>query len=339
MNRKTTIYIGLLLVMLVAFLAYWLLLSSNTLLNNKTKFVYIPSGCSDTGFKRIVLDSNVLKGTNTFFALAGKMGLWGHVKAGRYAIKPGMGNYALVKMFRSGQQEPVKVVINKLRTAGSFFQKLNNALEADSAALASAFTNKAYLQGLQLTLEQMPAVIVPATYEVWWNAQPYEVAKKFSDAYQVFWNTSRRQAATTMGLSISEVVTIASIVEEETNQNDEKEDVASVYLNRWRKGMKLDADPTVKFAVGDFSLRRILNIHTQFPSPYNTYLVAGIPPGPICTPSPSSIDAVLANKQTNYLFFCAREDFNGHHNFAATYEQHLANARKYQQALNQRGIH
>jgi UPF0755 protein len=184
----------------------------------------------------------------------------------------------------------------------------------------------------------MPAVIIPATYEIWWNAEPKKVVDKFSDAYKAFWTTTRKQAAAGIGLSIPDVVTIASIVEEETNQNDEKEMVASVYLNRWRKGMKLDADPTVKFAIGDFSLRRILKVHTQFPSPYNTYWRVGIPPGPICTPSASSIDAVLANKKTDYLFFCAREDFNGHHNFAATYETHLANARKYQQALNQRGI-
>lgn len=339
MKRKSTLYIGLLLIILVSLFCYWFLLSSNTQSSNKTKYVFIPTGCTDSGFKRIVLDSNVLKGPNTFFVLAGKMGLWGHVKAGRYAIKPGMGNYALVKMFRSGQQEPVRVVINKLRTVGSFFQKLNNALEEDSMNFALAFTDTAFLHSLQLSKEQMPAVIVPATYEIWWNAKPNDVAKKFSDAYQLFWHATRRKAAAAMGLSIPEVVTIASIVEEETNQIDEKEEVASVYLNRWRKGMKLDADPTVKFAVGDFSLRRILQVHTQFPSPYNTYLVVGIPPGPICTPSASSIDAVLANKQTDYLFFCAREDFNGHHNFATTYEQHLANARKYQQALNQRGIH
>ncbi|MBU3677265.1 MAG: endolytic transglycosylase MltG, partial [Chitinophagaceae bacterium] len=253
-------------------------------------------------------------------------------------IKPGMGNFSLVRMFRAGQQTPVRIVINKLRTSASFFQKLDAGLEADSLSFATAFYDTNYLRILNLTPSQMPAVIVPATYEIWWNATPQQVAEKFKKAYMVFWSDARRKAADAMGLSVPEVVTVASIVEEETNQDDEKAMVASVYLNRLRKGMKLDADPTVKFAVGDFSLRRILHVHTSFESPYNTYRVLGLPPGPICTPGKSSIEAVLKNEASDYLFFCAKEDFSGHHNFANTYEAHLKNASLYQDALNKRGI-
>lgn len=338
MKKKNLIYLlGSLLMLVVGYL-YWVLFAGNVTSSNKTKFVYIPSGCTDEQFKQIIQDSSVITRTSSFFMLAGKMGLWGHIKAGRYGLAPGMGNYHLVKMFRSGQQTPVRVVVNKFRTPGAFFQKLNQSLEADSNAFAQAFMDSLFLNDLTLNQYQMPSIIIPATYEIWWNARPEQVAQKFATAYRSFWDKERRNAATSIGLSIPEVVTIASIVEEETNQNDEKEDVASVYLNRWRKGMKLDADPTVKFAVGDFSLKRILNVHTAIESPYNTYRVVGLPPGPICTPGTASIDAVLANKQTDYLFFCAREDFNGHHNFASNYEAHLANARRYQQALNQRGI-
>lgn len=337
--KKSLLYkTALLILMLVLGMGYWFLFSNNTTTTQKTRYVYIPTGCTDSQFSAILADSQVLKSTSTFQFLAGKMGLWGHVKAGRYGIKPGMGNWALVRMFRSGQQTPVRVVINKLRTSASFFQKLDLGLEADSLAFATAFYDTLFLRKLNLTPAQMPSVIVPATYEIWWNATPEQVAEKFQKAYELFWNEERRQAAKSMGLSIPEVVTVASIVEEETNQNDEKATVASVYLNRLRKGMKLDADPTVKFAVGDFSLRRILNVHTAFESPYNTYRVIGLPPGPICTPSSSSIEAVLKNESSNYLFFCAKEDFSGHHNFAATYEAHLKNARLYQQALNARGI-
>lgn len=339
MKKKKPLYFLLFLLLGFLGMAYWFLMLSNTQQNNKTHYVYIPTGCTDSAFKKILADSQVIHRPSVFTFLATQMGLWGHIKAGRYAIRPGMGNYALVRMFRSGQQTPVRVVINKLRTPASFFQKLNELLEADSLMFANAFMASGFLDSLQLNANQMQAVIIPATYEIWWNASPEQVAHKFSAAYQTFWTSERKQAAAAMGLSVPEVVTIASIVEEETNQVDEKADVASVYLNRWRKGMKLDADPTVKFAVGDFSLRRILKVHTQFPSPYNTYQVVGLPPGPICTPSPSSIDAVLENKKTEYLFFCAREDFNGHHNFATTYEQHLVNARRYQEALNNRGIH
>lgn len=338
MKKKNLIYSLVFLLVLVFGFLYWFLLASNVTHNDKTRFVYIPTGCTDEQFKRIIEDSSIIQRSGSFFMLADKLGLWGHVKAGRYGIEPGMGNYHLVKMFRSGQQTPVRVVVNKFRTAESFFQKLNQSLEADSMAFAQAFTDSLFLKGLSLNRYQMPSIIIPATYEIWWNASPKQVAQKFEDAYRAFWHEGRRGAASTLGLSIPDVVTIASIVEEETNQNDEKEDVASVYLNRLRKGMKLDADPTVKFAVGDFSLKRILNVHTACESPYNTYRVVGLPPGPICTPGAASIDAVLANKQTDYLFFCAREDFNGHHNFAANYEAHLANARRYQQALNDRGI-
>lgn len=338
MKKRNLIYLLVFSVIIVFGYLFWFLFGSNVQHNKDTRFVYIPTGCTDDQFKRILEDSNIIKRPRSFFMLAQKMGLWGHVKAGRYGIEAGMGNYRLIKMFRSGQQTPVRVVVNKYRTPDAFFQKLNLSLEADSMAFAQAFMDSLFLHELKLNRYQMPSVIIPATYEIWWNASPQQVAQKFAAAYRTFWNDSRRQAAVQLSLSIPEVVTIASIVEEETNQNDEKEDVASVYLNRWRKGMKLDADPTVKFAVGDFSLKRILNVHTAIESPYNTYRVVGLPPGPICTPGAASIDAVLANKKTSYLFFCAREDFNGHHNFAATYEAHLANARRYQQALNERGI-
>lgn len=338
MKKSVLFKVAMLIATILVGVVYWLLFSGNTTHQGKTRYVYIPSGCTDEGFRKIILDSNVLQQPNTFWFLANKMGLWGNIKSGRYGIQAGMGNFSLVRMFRSGQQVPVRVVINKLRTAGNFFQKLDAGLEADSTAFAHAFLDSTFLQSMALTPAQMPVIIVPATYEIWWNASPKEVVEKFKKAYQTFWNNERKALAEAMQLTIPDVVTVASIVEEETNQNDEKALVASVYLNRLRKGMKLDADPTVKFAVGDFSLRRILHVHTAFESPYNTYRVIGLPPGPICTPSSASIDAVLKNEKSDYLFFCAKEDFSGHHNFASTYETHLKNARMYQEALNARGI-
>jgi UPF0755 protein len=180
--------------------------------------------------------------------------------------------------------------------------------------------------------------ILPDTYEFWWNTSAEKAYKKFAKYYKEYWTADRLQKAQQKGLQPAEVVTLASIVEEETNYNPERPTVASVYLNRLRTGMKLQADPTARFAHGDFTIRRITSAITSIPSPYNTYYAAGLPPGPICTPSKKSIEAVLNAPKTNYLYFCAKEDFSGSHRFAATYAEHQRNASLYQQALNRRGI-
>jgi UPF0755 protein len=200
------------------------------------------------------------------------------------------------------------------------------------------FSDSTFLKDYGIGVSQIQVLFMPNTYELYWNTSPEKVISKIAKSHQQFWNAERKSKARQLNLSIPDIITIASIVEEETNKHDEKPRIASVYLNRLKIGMKLGADPTVKFAVGDCALRRILNIHTQKVSPYNTYMVAGLPPGPICTPGKESIEAILNHEETNYLFFCAKEDFSGYHNFASSYNEHLENARRYQQALNQRNI-
>ena len=302
------------------------------------KYLYIRTGSS---WKEVIDSLNshhLLIDENSFNDMAGKMGVDKKVHPGRYALEPGMSNYSLLKLLRSGVQSPVKLTLNKLRTKEQIIHKLSSQLEPDSAAFARLFSDSTFLNSYGIGASQIQVLFMPNTYELYWNTSSEKVISKIAKSHQQFWNAERKARAKQLNLSIPDIITLASIVEEETNKHDEKPRIASVYLNRLKIGMKLGADPTVKFAVGDFTLRRILNIHTQKASPYNTYQVSGLPPGPICTPGKESIEAVLNHEETKYLFFCAKEDFSGYHNFASTYNEHLENAGRYQQALNQRNI-
>jgi UPF0755 protein len=250
-----------------------------------------------------------------------------------------MSNYNIVRLLRSGRQTPVKLVINKLRTKHDFITYISSNLEADSIVLKQMFADPVYLAQFGLDTNTAMCAVIPDTYEFFWNTTADKAFRKIAGYYTKYWTRERKEKAKAHGLSPQQVIIIASIVDEETNKNDEKGNVASVYINRYRTGMKLQADPTVKFAVGDFSIRRVTGVHLQTNSPYNTYMYAGLPPGPVCTPSKKSIDAVLNAPQTKYIYFCAKEDFSGYHRFATNYIDHMKNARLYQQALDARGIH
>jgi UPF0755 protein len=336
MKKNKLLLIGLPFLLLAIFV-YARLFSSNTDIEGK-KYLCIPTGSNYEQMIQIIKDSQIVSSLSSFEWLAAKMNLDKSVHPGRYEFESGMGNYTMVSMLKAGKQKPVKLVLNKLRTKKDIIKKLTSQLEADSTEMATLLNDANYLKQWDIDSNQIQCIIMPATYEFYWNTTSPKVIEKIAKTYEKFWNSDRREKAKQLNISIPQVITIASIVEEETNQNDEKPTIASVYLNRYKLGMKLGADPTVKFAVGDFGLKRILNVHTQYPSPYNTYFAEGIPPGPICTPSKESIEAVLNPASTKFLFFCAREDFNGHHNFAVTYSEHLANAKRYQQALDKRGI-
>lgn len=261
-----------------------------------------------------------------------------NIKSGRYKVEPNMSINALLNKLISGNQDPLKVVIGKFRSKEVLAQRLARKLEFDSADFMSAIENELLLDSFGFTLETSMAMFIPNTYEVYWNVTPEDFLKRMNRERQKFWNTKRQRKAADLGMTYTEVVVLASIVDEETNKDDEKLLVASVYLNRLRKGHLLQADPTVRFAINDFTIRRVLRKHLKFDSPYNTYIYKGLPPGPICIPSISSIDAVLENKQTDYMYFCAKEDFSGYHNFAVTHKEHIQNARKFQKALNERKI-
>ena len=245
----------------------------------------------------------------------------------------------VARMLRLGEQTPKNVVINNARTPQQLAARLALQIEADSAQIASVLLSDslARVYGFGSPLE-MFAVFVPDTYQMYWNTSPQQIVKRMKGEWDKFWTPRRTQLLAQIPLTRMQAVTLASIVYEETRKTDEMPTVAGVYINRLRKGMPLQADPTVKYATGDFKLRRILHKHLKIDSPYNTYKYKGLPPAPICMPSKEAIDAVLGYSKHKYLYFCAREDFSGYHNFAETYSQHLRNARRYSAELNRRGI-
>jgi UPF0755 protein len=260
------------------------------------------------------------------------------IKPGHYVLGKGANAVGIVRLFKSGAQKPVKLVINNVRTLEQLAAKLSSQLEADSATLYAHLSNPETAKKYGLKREELIGIFLPNTYEVWWTATPEAITDRMNREWNNFWNESRTAKLKRIGLSKMEVVTLASIIYEETKNVTEMPKIAGVYVNRLRRGIPLQACPTAKYAVGDFTLRRVLNKHIQFESPYNTYLNKGLTPGPICIPSLATIDATLNYVEHNYLFFCAKEDFSGTHNFAATNAEHSANARRYQEALNKRGI-
>jgi UPF0755 protein len=298
------------------------------------KYFYISTGENYEGVIADLHDLKIITGEFWFNLVAKKLNYPKSVKAGRYEIKNGTSIFNLVRMLRSGNQSPVKLVINKIRTKEDLAQKIANGFECDSLSFISLLNNTDSLKKYDLDTNTVITAIIPDTYSILWNTSPAKIFKKLYTDQQKFWNTERTKKAAALNMTPQQVYTMASIVEEETNKEDDKGKVASVYINRIEKGMKLEADPTVKFAMKDFGLKRIYHKHLSYASPYNTYQQTGLPPGPICTPSSKTIDAVLNAPKTNYIFFVAKPDFNGYSNFAATYEEHLVYAKAYQNALD-----
>lgn len=298
--------------------------------------VCIPEGADS----RAVADSLSAALGGDFGAKAARVWGWMGGKPlkahGSYLVKEGDRAIDVAHRLKNGQQSPVRVTFNNVRTLPQLAQRLSLYLEASPDQLLEAC--RAVLPALGYDEPNFPAAFLPDTYELYWTAKPETVVTRINSASQRFWNDDRLARAAALGLTPNEVATLASIVEEETAKADELPKVARLYLNRLDRGMLLQADPTVKFAVGDFSLRRILAKHLQAESPYNTYKHAGLPPGPIRIPSKAAIDAVLNAPAHSYIYMCAKEDFSGRHNFAATLAEHNANARRYHQALNKRGI-
>ncbi|MFZ5430715.1 MAG: endolytic transglycosylase MltG [Bacteroidota bacterium] len=284
-----------------------------------------------------LLKNDVLYNPKAFKWVSNKKEYPSLIKPGRYLLKKGMNTNELVNMLRAGQQSPVNVTFNNVRFPEQLAGIIARYLEADSTSLMAVLAPE-NAPKFGFTPETYRAMFIPNTYQFFWTATPEEFADRMKKEYDRFWNEQRRQKAEALGLTPVEVATLAAIVQEETIKEDEKPRVAGVYINRLRRSMPLQADPTVKFAVGDFTLQRILFAHLEIDSPYNTYKHAGLPPGPITFPEISSIDAVLNFEQHNYLYFCAKDDFSGYHAFARTHAEHNRNAERWRRALNERKI-
>jgi UPF0755 protein len=276
---------------------------------------------------------------NSFEWLAKQKKYDTNIKAGRYRINRALNNNDLVNLLRSGKQIPIKVTFNNLRNKEQLAGKIGSQIEADSLSILKYITDTTFLNKLKLNTDNVACLFIPNTYEFYWNTSVEGFVNRMVKEYSDFWNLSRKKKAAEIKLNYYQVAVLASIVEKEQSiKRDERPEIAGVYLNRLKKRMKLESDPTLIFALGDFTIKRVLNKDKKVESPFNTYKNKGLPPGPICIPSINAIDAVLNASEHNYIFMCAKEDFTGYHNFAKTYAKHLINARKYQKALNKRKI-
>jgi UPF0755 protein len=331
-KRKYILYIFILLIVVIGYTG-WILFGP-TIKEPTAKYFYIPTGSGYQSVKDSLLGKNIISGTFWFDKVAKYLNYDKGIKPGKYKIKDGMSLVNLLRMLRSGNQSPVNLVITKLRTKEDLAKKLGNNFESDSISVIQFLNNIDSLSKYNLDSNTVMTAIIPNTYTLKWNNTISSIFRKLFTEQQKFWNKKRKTQSAALNLSEIEVYTLSSIVEEETNEPEDKGKIASVYINRLKKGMRLSADPTVKFALKDFGLKRIYQKHTRIPSPYNTYLVAGLPPGPICTPSVKTIDAVLNAPSTEYLFFVAKADFSGYSNFASSYEEHLKYAKEYQHALD-----
>lgn len=330
---RKIIGILILVLLLTALFVVWQVLGPQVS-NPDKEFLYIPTGATYTQLKDSLLKNEMIEGEFWFDKVADYAKLPKNVKPGKYKIEDGESIYHLVRKLRSGIQEPVDLVITKVRTKADLAARIAKKLEMDSLQVMKFLNNPEALKQYNVDKQTVLTVVLPNTYRYYWTADMHDIFEKLYKNYQKFWNEERRAKAAKLQLSPKEVYILASIVEEETNKQSDKGKIASVYINRLRRGMNLGADPTVKYALGNFGLTRIYHKHLDVVSPYNTYRNPGLPPGPICTPSIKTIEAVLNAPETDYLFFVAKPDFSGYSNFAVSYSEHQKYARAYQNALD-----
>lgn len=325
--------------LVVGYLLYRVIYHPNVWLNEEKEVsVYIPTGSNFEDVKSILYSHGTIINRKNFEWLAKKKNYPQNVKPGHYLITEGMNNDQLINMLRAGQQEPVKVIFNNINTKAQLAGRISRQLEADSTMIHDLLADSTYLAMYDLTPKLATMIFIPNTYEFYWNTDANAFIERMHNEFEKFWNKERKQKADSIGLNIPKVITLASIVEKETNKNDEKPIIAGVYMNRLNKGWLLQADPTLIFAIGDYNIRRVLDEHKEIESEYNTYKHGGLPPGPICIPSISSIEAVLNYDDNDYFYFCAKDDLSGYHSFAKTHRQHTINAKKYREALNKQKI-
>jgi len=313
--------------------------SPNVEISGQTKaYINIHTGSNLSDVCKSLYDNSYIINRKSFEWMAKRMKYAEHVKPGRYKLKQGMSNKELIELLRSGKQEPVRFSINNIRLKSQLAGLAGRNLEADSTQLLNLLNDENFLSHLGFNRNTIISVFLPNTYEIYWNTNAESFVKRMKREYDKFWNTEKLEKAKSIGFSPVEIITIASIVDEESNLSSEFPVLAGVYINRLKRDMPLQADPTVKFAMGNFMLKRVLLKYLDYDSPYNTYKYKGLPPGPICIPSIKAINSVLNYERHSYLYFCAKSDFSGAHVFAKTLSQHNLNAEAYQKALNKKRI-
>lgn len=342
-NLKRIFWIGFII---VALLALWLgyrlyqrVMAPAVFLDEESVVFYVDDGTSFPDLSSSLLDNGYIRDSAAFRLLSERKGLTERIRPGRYRLKDRMSLNALVNMFRGGVQEPLRLVLRPERDVDDVIAFLGTELQPSAEDFRKSLFNDSLLNTVGLDRESAELLLIPNTYEFWWTTSADAFVKRMTEEYDDFWSSSRRQKAAAINLSPKDVGILASIVQEETTKTEEMPRIAGVYLNRLRLGMLLQADPTVKYAVGDPGIRRVLHKHLTVDSPYNTYKNKGLPPGPISMPEIQAMDAVLNAEEHDYLFFCARADLSGYHAFARTNAEHARNANAYRRALNQRRIY
>lgn len=341
--RKRFIFISLVILTLSIVIGAWKLNSlffkpNVWTFDKQTTELFIPTGTDFNALKEILFKNGLVIRRNDFVLVSEWMKFDKLIKPGHYLIEDGWSNYKLIRLLRSGAQKPVSVTFNNLRDIYQLSGRVAKQIEADSTSIVQLLTDSTYISFLGYNKQTIPALFLPNTYEFYWTSTAEEFVSRMFQEKQKFWTEERLQKAKALNLNPIEVSTLASIIDKETNKDSEKATIAGVYLNRLKYGWRLQADPTLVFAAGDFEIRRVLDIHKTIVSPYNTYQNPGLPPGPICIPSIASLNAVLNPENHRYFYFCAKDDLSGYHAFAESYDKHEVNAWKYRKALDRMNI-
>jgi UPF0755 protein len=339
--KKRLIYIFTgtgIIFLILSFFAYKQLFGISVFPIDKPCVLYIPSGSSYNQVLDSIRSNLEVRNPELFIRVANKKRYPQSIKPGRYIIKEPLSVNELINILRSGRQSPVKVTFNNIRTLNQLAGKFGKQLEADSVQIMDFFADESNFRADGFTNETIISLFIPETYELFWNTGPEGVYQRMLKEYNRFWNDERLARAAEKGLNRIEVSILASIIDDEVTKKDEKPRIAGVYLNRLKRGIPLQACPTIKFAMNDFTITRVLKVHLETESLYNTYKYKGFPPGPIGCPSIEGIDAVLNAEKHDYLFFAAKSDFSGYHNFSRTLSEHNRYAAEYQRELNKRKI-
>ncbi len=322
-----------------AFYFYQLFFTENVLVDKEARTFRIYEGATFKAVQDSLYDQDIVQDLVAFSFVAKLMDYDKAVKPGLYEISPDMTNRSLVTLLRSGQQQPLNITFNNVRTKRDLAEKITKNLMIKPEQFEALLLDTAYIEKFGFKPETVMSMFIPNTYQVYWTTSAEELFDRMHTEYKRFWTEEKLAKAAALKLSPVEVSTLASIVQAESVKSDERPRIAGVYTNRLKRGIPLQADPTLVFALNDFSIKRVLNVHKEIDSPYNTYKYRGLPPGPINLPDISAINAVLDAEQHNYLYFCAKEDFSGYHRFATNLAEHNRNARIYQQALNRARVY
>lgn len=340
--KKTIFRTIILLTVLSAGLITYAYMQVFSALTSEDKLVYIPSGANYEDVKDSLFVNDLLKNESVFDLLCSKK-QYINIHPGRYLISAGMNANEMVNRLRLGEQEPLNIIFNNASTIQDLAGKIAVQIEADSLSLLQEFSSPLFFETYGFDEASIRKLFIPNTYQVYWTISPIEFLERMQKEYNRFWTEERISKAKRKGLTPHEVSVLASVVQKESSKADEQPLVAGLYLNRLKRGMKLQSDPTVIYAIKerdgfDTVIKRVLKKDLKVDSPYNTYQYKGLPPNPICIPEMSALQSVLDAKSHNYIYMCAKEDFSGYHNFTQSWSEHKRNAKKFQRALSEKGV-